>query len=404
MFANQAKLFPLAGFAFTCLVLVWAWTSWRRGQYKCGDSDAESVLVRNYRRHLEEMQTAIGHIRKQKGAGNSNEIAALQSQLGELQKQLMTVQALKAEEEQRNKQTQAALQQAAAQAQAPLMSREQALPRMTPTLDRMPLPSDAKDWSKQPKRAPTFVELYEQLYFKKWDEVDNVIMGFPNPYNKVAHMNYPHSSVWLEGDKIMTKLLEELKPQEPTFIVEAGSMHGGSAIRMSMELDKKGYKEVPILCIDPWTGDLNMWLNRIVWEHLDVRHGRATTFDQFVLNVRKMITDGKISAHHINPFPVTSIVGARWLQATGFTPNIIYLDSAHEIDETYYELCLYWHLLQPGGILMGDDYGWLAVRLDVDRFVKDKNLKLNMFGVYYNWYIKKPADWKPEPSVKHPYR
>ena len=31
--------------------------------------------------------------------------------------------------------------------------------------------------------------------------------------------------------------------------------------------------------------------------------------------------------------------GARWLQATNFQPNIIYLDSAHEIDETYYELC-----------------------------------------------------------------
>ena len=38
---------------------------------------------------------------------------------------------------------------------------------------------------------------------------------------------------------------------------------------------------------------------------------------------------------------VSSVIGARWLQATGFTPNLIYLDSAHEIDETYYELCLH---------------------------------------------------------------
>lgn len=313
----------------------------------------------------------------------------MQNQLQDLQKQLAAVQQMKAEE---------AAQHMAMQQAAVAVQQAPAVPRMTPTLERMALPSDQKDWSKMPKRAPTFIEVYEMLYAKKWDEVDNVIMGFPNPYNKVAHMNYPHSSVWLEGDKIMARLLEELKPQEPTFIVEAGSMHGGSAIRMAMELDKRGYKEVPMLCIDPWTGDLNMWLNKIVWEHLDVRHGRATTYDQFVLNVRKAITDGKISPHHINPFPVSSIVGARWLQATGFTPNIIYLDSAHEIDETYYELCLYWHLLKPGGILMGDDYGWLAVRTDVDRFVKDKKLKLNMFGVYYNWWIKKPDDWKPEPQ------
>merc|ERR1712232_136347 len=126
------------------------------------------------------------------------------------------------------------------------------------------------------------------------------------------------------------------------------------------------------------------------------------TFDQFILNVRKAITDGvtppgnggrgRMSSHHIIPFPVSSIIGARWLQATGFAPSLIYLDSAHEVDETYYELCLYWHILAPGGILMGDDYGWLAVRLDVDRFVKDKGLKLNMFGVYYNWFIKKPKE------------
>merc|ERR1719162_382559 len=186
----------------------------------------------------------------------------------------------------------------------------------------------------------------------------------------------------------MDRIIQELAPAQIKFVVEAGSMHGGSAIKMAMELDKHGLKDVPILCIDPWTGDLNMWLNRIVWEHLDVRDGRATTYDQFMINVKKAITDGKISPHHIAPFPVSSIVGARWLQATGFQPSLIYLDSAHELDETYYELCLYWHLLEPGGILMGDDYGWQAVRLDVDRFIKDKGLTLNMFGVYYNWFIK----------------
>lgn len=92
---------------------------------------------------------------------------------------------------------------------------------------------------------------------------------------------------------------------------------------------------------------------------------------------------------------------------------MIYLDSAHEIDETYIELCLYWRQLRPGGILMGDDYGWPAVRTDVDRFVADfgpngKNelavsvdetsgveTPLHMFGVYFNWFVRKPLDWKP---------
>ena len=158
---------------------------------------------------------------------------------------------------------------------------------------------------------------------------------------------------------------------------------------MAMELDKRGLRDVPILCIDPWSGDLNMWLNRVVWEHLDPRQGRATTYDQFMVNVKDAIHTNKISNQHIVPFAVSSIIGARWLEATKLVPNLIYLDSAHEIDETYMELCLYWNLLPVGGILMGDDYGWPAVRQDVDRFVADKGLKLEMFGVYYNWFIKK---------------
>jgi cephalosporin hydroxylase len=275
--------------------------------------------------------------------------------------------------------------------QGRMMQAAAAVPRMSPTLERMPLPSDREDWSRRPKRAPSHQELYQQLYGKEWSETDNVVTTFPNPYQKKPHMDYPHSSIWLEGDKIMGRIFQELGPERLKFIVEAGSMHGGSAIRMAMELDKRGLRDVPILCIDPWTGDLNMWLNRIVWEHLDVRDGRATTYDQFMINVKQAITDGKISNHHISPFPVSSIVGARWLQATGFQPQLVYLDSAHEIDETYYELCLYWNILEPGGILMGDDYGWMAVRVDVDRFVKDKGLTLNMFGVYYNWFLRKPG-------------
>jgi hypothetical protein len=34
---------------------------------------------------------------------------------------------------------------------------------------------------------------------------------------------------------------------------------------------------------------------------------------------------------------------------------LIYLDSAHEQGETLIELALYWNILQPGGVLFGDD-------------------------------------------------
>jgi hypothetical protein len=264
-------------------------------------------------------------------------------------------------------------------------------------MKRMALVSDARDWSQMPKRAPTFPELYKAVHNEDWTKDTNLFSTFANPYHKMAHFNYPHSSMWLEGDKVMATVVQELAAmgRKIKFVVEAGSMHGGSAIRMAMELDKRNLKNVPILCIDPWTGDLNMWLNRIVWDMLDPHDGRATTYDQFVLNVADSIRTGRISPKHIVPFPVSSIIGARWLQATGFAPNLIYLDSAHEIDETYYELTLYWQIVEPGGILMGDDLGWASVQMDVTRFAKEYGLELKMFGVFYNWYIIKPVDYIP---------
>merc|ERR1719388_66013 len=98
MLANQAKLQLVAGFGFTLLLLVWTWTSFRKGRYACEDANAETALVRNYRRHLQEMQSAIEQIRKQKGSGNTQEINQMQNQLQDLQKQLAAVQQMKAEE------------------------------------------------------------------------------------------------------------------------------------------------------------------------------------------------------------------------------------------------------------------------------------------------------------------
>ena len=46
---------------------------------------------------------------------------------------------------------------------------------------------------------------------------------------------------------------------------------------------------------------------------------------------------------HIPSFPCLLLVQA------GYTPDVIFLDSAHEIDETYIELALYYKLLLPGG-------------------------------------------------------
>eukprot|EP00933_Yihiella_yeosuensis_P084615 TRINITY_DN99198_c0_g1_i1.p1 TRINITY_DN99198_c0_g1~~TRINITY_DN99198_c0_g1_i1.p1 ORF type:complete len:310 (+),score=37.45 TRINITY_DN99198_c0_g1_i1:76-930(+) len=228
-------------------------------------------------------------------------------------------------------------------------------------------------------RVPSFEELHAVLFDREVKDDDNsthVVLNFSNPYNISPNFkNYPHSNLLPEFfmDNILDVMAMEGGPQ---FIVEVGSLHGHSAIQMATILDHIGLRRIPVLCIDPFTGDTNMWASyqedKAVGGWTRVVDGRMTVFDQFMANVQFAI-NRTLSKYHILPFHATSTVGARWLAHKGYTPDIIFLDSAHEEDETFLELGLYYKILKPGGILFGDDYGWEAVKNDVHRFVDQHN-------------------------------
>lgn len=188
-------------------------------------------------------------------------------------------------------------------------------------------------------------------------------------------------------------MLDSRGDWQPRFIVEVGTFFGMSAIRWAQELDRRNLTEVPILCVDPFTGDLNMWLNKEkpVWKMLDVQHARPLLFEQFMSNVNWMVSSGQVSATHIIPFQATAVVAARWLHLQGFRPDVVFLDSAHEVDETYLELALFHRLLADGGVIFGDDYQWPSVRRDVDSYVAYHNLKLFKDHKERLWGITKKA-------------
>ena len=134
-----------------------------------------------------------------------------------------------------------------------------------------------------------------------------------------------------------------------------------------------------LLCIDA-----NMWLNKVVWQHLSVTNdGRPTVYYQFL---RNMI--GRNLTRTVLPVSMTSIIGARFLRTMLLRPQIIYLDSAHEQGETLIELALYWNVLREGGILFGDDWGWSSVRCDVKKFSYMKNITVDVQR--NTWSLRKP--------------
>ena len=186
---------------------------------------------------------------------------------------------------------------------------------------------------------------------------------------KYIDNGYPHTNILYDLLQILFTNIE------PIFIIECGSMLGGSAIRMAETL-KNNNKSTEIICIDPFTGDVNMWdwekngmSGEGGWRFLRLENGIPTIYKRFIANTFS-------NSDIITPIQVTSIIAIKLLERLYIQkriseiPTFIYLDSAHEPDETYLELVNAWRLLPSGGVLLGDDWGWDAVRNDVYNFSK----------------------------------
>jgi hypothetical protein len=193
--------------------------------------------------------------------------------------------------------------------------------------------------------------------------------SFTNRFGVVPDWTYPHTNVGKDLQRALVKVLGR-DPKNRGFFVEAGTFKGGSADRLADVIEEAGVtNETVLLCIDPFTGDVNMWCDEWgIRPWLMITDGAPRVYDQFMVNM----IDHK-RQYLVLPMVATSIVGFRSitrLQSQNKLPKVdlIYLDSAHEEYETYVELNLAWDILRPGGFIFGDDWDWPAVRSDVRKF------------------------------------
>ena len=217
---------------------------------------------------------------------------------------------------------------------------------------------------------------------------------------------YPHTNITLE-------VIDEVLERSPTpFWLEVGSMYGGSAIKAGSRI-KELNLQTEIICIDPFCGDVSMW----EWSHLlrsspeagygfcflDQETIRPTILEKFLGNVIEVDLQGMIL-----PIPVTGTVGMRLIERfiednkIKEGPGIIYLDSSHELEETYLEMKIAWRILKNGGILFGDDIAWIGVRHDLYKFSDEIGIPFEVRKGGH-WILQKPLDYPhvPSPLLDH---
>lgn len=156
------------------------------------------------------------------------------------------------------------------------------------TCPACPKCTEAQD-SKCPKCAESANVLVEKVdpdaVSETYKKLVDGFYGGENPWDGYsstmeADHSYPHTSV---KPQFLTKLFEVAQPE---FIAEFGSFKGGSAIIMASVLKELGMaKKCAILCVDPFTGDVNMWTDMNHWRDpfLMLDHGHPRVAEQSTL-------------------------------------------------------------------------------------------------------------------------
>lgn len=226
---------------------------------------------------------------------------------------------------------------------------------------------------------PNITDLLSSLYrFDKHMPYDNLTRG---DEAWIRHMNWYPSSAVNEQRFIYDEIIS-LHGKPPIFMIEVGCFIGTSSVKTWGPFVRRVGGHV--VCVDTWEGDAIMKMDYKLQKFVGSDKGFPTMSNLF----QKRVVSYNLTTT-ILPLPMASLTAARFLQLFRWIIDLVYVDSAHEQGETLIELQMYYDLLRPGGILMGDDFAMFpAVRHDVHLFSRCYNVSVKRFRNV--WLIVKP--------------
>lgn len=174
-----------------------------------------------------------------------------------------------------------------------------------------------------------------------------------NPYDGfVGDEDFSFIPGWnLAGDSPLFKLLVIML--RPKVAIECGTWLGGSAITTAMAMRDLSL-DGELLCIDSWQGPYMFWDRENCpagYDKLRLKHGWPQVYYDFLNNViLAKVQD------FIVPFPQSVEVAFQLLEKMSVRSQMIYIDASHEERFVYRDVSEYMTLLDPSGVIFGDDY------------------------------------------------
>ena len=165
----------------------------------------------------------------------------------------------------------------------------------------------------------------------------------------------------------------------PDLVIEVGVWKGVSAIALGSAM-KTYFQGGTLVTVDTWLGAIEFVINQRKRDSVDpqrdmeYKNGWPNVYHRFLSNVvLKGLKD------YVVPLPMTSRMAHDILFADKVQADLIHLDAAHEYADVKEDIDLWWGMLRPGGVFLGDDYNgrWPGVMQAAQELAARENVKLH---------------------------
>ena len=194
--------------------------------------------------------------------------------------------------------------------------------------------------------------------------VANAIGGPAQPCVPDAHR--PDVQGWNSDHHYLTDAIDRYRPG---LVIEIGVWKGASVITMARRMKERGCDGC-VLAVDTWLGSAEHWLNGEIPKHPD---GTSALYDVFRSNIAHAGLDD-----YVVPLPLDAQSAATVVDRLGLRPAVLHLDGSHDYVSVMRDLRTWTPLIQPGGMLIVDDYDnpcWPDVKRAVDELIGVTNIQ-----------------------------
>jgi len=187
---------------------------------------------------------------------------------------------------------------------------------------------------------------------------------------------------WNGRHSLLARVIKELRPK---VIIDVGVWKGQSTLFFAGLLRDNNIDGF-VVAVDTWLGSPEHWdrANRPdIFRSIALKHGYPSIYYTFASNAKIARLD-----NFIVPLAQTSR-NAYHILRENLVADIVHIDAAHDYDSVKDDAKMYFELLAPGGVLIGDDYGWAEVKRAADDLSSEWSLPLDVD--FPKWMIRKPT-------------